>query len=901
MSRVRTSSEIRSAFIEYFAERGHEVVPSAPLIPKDDPTLLFNSAGMVPFKRYYTMDDPPMRRIVSSQRCLRLSDLEEIGHSPYHDTFFEMLGNFSFGDYFKKEAIEWCWDLLTNVLGIDAQRLWITVHETDKEAADIWRARIGIPEKRIIPLGDRDNFWGPAGDSGPCGPDSELHFDMGEHVGCGSSDCKPGCDCRRFFELGNLVFPQFLQARDGTRELLKRPGIDVGMGLERLTTVVQGMDTIFATDLFIPIVDATRRAAEESGGSAPKDEIGIDVAIIADHARAVTFSLAENILPSNEGQGYVIRRLIRRAVRRGLSLGIEDSFFYRIAGVVIDSMGEAHPHLVARREQIALAIKSEEERFQSTLAQGTGLFEEIVERTCAAGGHTISGNDAFKLYDTYGFPLDLTEEMADERGLSVDLQAFEAAMGEQKMRGRKSSAFADAVDGHRHWIDEQEEALSESEFVGHGLKSANPERMERHTDGVLSEPIVVVVTRVRRGADESLVEFTLDRTPFYAESGGQVADTGRVTGEGVGLEVVNVYGEEAYTVHVAKSTGAAPSVGGRLDAVVDLARRCRIEKNHTVTHLLQAALRKTLGDHVHQSGSWVGPDRLRFDFTHFRALSDSEITTLEEIVNAWIRLDFRVLDEVVSLESAVAEGAMALFGEKYGEEVRTVAISDVSLELCGGTHVRRTGEIGAFAVVSDSSIAAGVRRIEAVTGGAAQLRSRDEARLVRAMVEAVKAQPDELVARTLDLLSENTRLRKQAARSRQEMAGESIGTLIDGAVAVGKGGIRAVAGRVEADDIQSLRALADGLRERLQTDGAGVLATLVDGKVAMIAVVTDDLSKTGRLKAGDLVGRVAKMIGGRGGGKPHMAQAGGGDSGKLDEALSNVPDIIETLLDHAGA
>jgi alanyl-tRNA synthetase len=899
MSRVRTSSEIRSAFIEYFSERGHKVVPSAPLIPKDDPTLLFNSAGMVPFKRYYTMDDPPMRRVVSSQRCLRLSDLEEVGHSPYHDTFFEMLGNFSFGDYFKREAIEWCWDLVTNVFSIPVEPLWITVHETDEEAADIWRKRIGIPEKRIIPLGDRDNFWGPAGDSGPCGPDSEIHFDMGEDTGCGRPECKPGCDCRRFFELGNLVFPQFLQARDGTRELLKHPGVDVGMGLERLATVVQGKDTIFATDLFMPIVEAIRRAAEECGGGAPKDEIGIDVSIIADHARAVTFSVAENILPSNEGRGYVIRRLIRRAVRRGLSLGIEEAFFYRIAGVVIDSMGEAHSHLVSRREQIALAIRSEEERFQSTLAQGTALFEEIVERTSAGGGRIINGYDAFKLYDTYGFPLDLTEEMANERGLNVDVPTFEAAMSEQKSRGRRASAFAGAVDGHRKWTDELKEALPQSEFVGYRLQSGDPERMERDVVGVFSEPVAAVVTRVRKSGDEALVEFVLDKTPFYAESGGQVADTGRVSGGGVQLEILNAYAEEACTVHVARSTGAAVRAGSHVHAEVDIARRCRIEKNHTATHLLQAALRKTLGDHVHQSGSRVGPDRLRFDFTHFRALSDAEIATAEEIVNAWIRLDSPVQDEVVSLDRAISEGAMALFGEKYGENVRTVAISDSSLELCGGTHVRRTGEIGAFTIVSDSSVAAGVRRIEAVTGEAAQLRSRKDAELICVLAEAVRVQPDELLARALELVSENSRLRKEAVRSRQEAAGESIGALIDGAVAVGEGRVRAVAGRVDAGDIQSLRGLADRLRERLQTEGAGVLAAVIDGKVALIAVVTDDLSKARRLKAGDLVSRVAEMIGGRGGGKSHMAQAGGGDPGRLDEALKSVPDIIGALLNHA--
>ncbi len=894
-----TASEIRRRYIEYFAERGHDVVPSAPLIPRDDPTLLFNSAGMVPFKRYYLTDEPPYRRAVTSQRCLRLSDLDEVGRSPYHATFFEMLGNFSFGDYFKEQAIEWAWDFLTNVLEFDADRLWVTVHTSDDAAAEIWRTKIGFPAERIVALGDKDNFWGPAGDSGPCGPCSEIHVDMGEEAGCGDPDCKPGCDCRRFFEIWNLVFPQFMQSADGTREPLARPGIDTGMGLERMAAVIQGAASLYETDLMKPIVAAVRSEVEEAGGElpAPSGEIpGIatEIAVISDHARAMTFAIAENILPSNEAQGYVVRRVIRRAVRRGLALGISEPFLYRLSGVVVEVMKDGHQHLEPLREHIALVVRSEEERFHTTLSQGSTLFEEIVSRVVEAGGTTITGADAFALYDTYGFPPDLTSEMAAERGLDVDMSGFESAMEEQKERGRSAGSFAKAV-GAREWTV-GDDSTPRTEFVGYGLRALRSVEAETASRGVLSEAVEATVLRVRAGLEEGLLEVALDRTPFYAESGGQTADSGWIQGDGFEAEVINAYTEDELTVHVVKPTTGTVGPGAQVSASVDLAVRRRTEKNHTATHLMQAALRHTLGDHVHQSGSWVGPERLRFDFTHFSALSPHELVQVEDAVNAWVRADLPVREDETTLDCAIEQGATALFDEKYGDTVRTIAVEGVSLELCGGTHVARTGEIGGFRIVSESSVAAGTRRIEALTGADVVLHARAAEQSLHDAAVQLKVRPDELAGRVRDLSAEVSRLTKELAAERRASAGASADGLLDQAVTLETSGIRVLAARTDAETVPDLRAQADGLREKLGTTAVGVLGAVIDGKPSLIAFVTDDLSKPGRVKAGDVIRLAGEIMGARGGGKPHMAQAGGGDASKLDDALAAVAGVVEKLL-----
>lgn len=894
-----TASEIRRRYIEYFAERGHEVVPSAPLIPRDDPTLLFNSAGMVPFKRYYLMEEPPYRRAVTSQRCLRLSDLDEVGRSPYHATFFEMLGNFSFGDYFKEQTIQWAWDFLTDVLGFDADRLWVTVHREDDAAADIWRTKVGFPAERIVALGDKDNFWGPAGDSGPCGPCSEIHVDMGTDVGCGDPDCKPGCECRRFFEVWNLVFPQFMQSADGSREPLKRPGIDTGMGLERMAAVLQGASSLYDTDIMRPIVEAVKREVEEAGGELPPLSEGIpgvatEVAVISDHARAMTFAIAENILPSNEAQGYVVRRVIRRAVRRGLALGITKPFLYRLTGVVVEVMKDGHQHLEPLREHIALVVRSEEERFHTTLTQGSALFEEIVNRVVAAGGTTVAGSDAFALYDTYGFPPDLTSEMAAERGLDVDMPGFEAAMEQQKERGRRASSFGTAVDARKWTVGG--DASPRTDFVGYGLRALRSVDAETASSGVPSDAVEATVTRVRAGLTEGLLEVALDRTPFYAESGGQAADAGWLQGDGFEAEVANVYKEDELTVHVLRSMTGSVKPGDVVSASVDLAVRRRIEKNHTATHLMQSALRHTLGGHVHQSGSWVGPERLRFDFTHFAALSQGELVEVEDAVNAWIRADLPVGENETTLDCAIEQGATALFDEKYGDTVRTITVEGVSLELCGGTHVARTGEIGGFRIISESSVAAGTRRIEALTGVDVVLHAREAENALHEASTELKVRPDELAGRVRELTADVSRLSKELALERRRSAGASADGLIEQTVTLEASGVRVLATRTDAATVPDLRAQADGLREKLDTAAVGVLGAVIDDKPSMIAFVTDDLVKPGRLKAGDVVRIVGEVMGARGGGKPHMAQAGGGDASKLDEALASVAAVVERLL-----
>ena len=891
-----SSSEIRQLFLDYFAERGHEKVESAPLIPRDDPTLLFTSAGMVPFKSFYVDDNPPYRRAVSVQRCLRLSDLDEVGHTPYHATFFEMLGNFSFGDYFKREAIEWGWDFLTEVLGMPADRLWVTVHTDDDAAAEIWLKEMKFPAERLVRLGDEHNFWGPAGDSGPCGPDSEIHLDMGPDVGCGRADCDPGCDCDRFFEIWNLVFPQFLQHSDGTREPLARPGIDTGMGFERLASIVQGAASIHETDTGLPVLAAVRDEVEAASGKRPPaGKPGTELVVIADHVRAASFAIAESILPSNEAQGYVIRRLIRRAVRRGLSLGIDGPFLYRLSGVVADAMAEAHPHLVQKREHIALVVKSEEEGFHETLTQGSAVFEEMLESLGKSGSEVVPGDVAFSLYDTYGFPLDLTEEMATERGFTVDREGFRAAMEEQKERGRASSSRGASTLGVGAWEGQR----AQTAFVGHELPCACGDGSECETaEMLLSDPVATAVAEARRtGDDGEGVEFTLTESPFYAESGGQVADTGTLIVGDAAIDVVNVLMRDERYVHVATDPGRIVSPGTRALARVDVARRRLIEKNHTATHLLQAALRGELGDHVHQSGSWVGPDRLRFDFTHFSELSECEIAAIEGHVNAWVRADVPVTPASMDLKAALERGAMALFGEKYASEVRVICIgcseSEMSLELCGGTHVERTGEIGAFAIVGESSVAAGVRRIEAVTGRTASTRARHDAGLVREFADVLKTAPDELVAKARELAAETSKLRKAIDKERQRVAGGSIDSLIDEAREVA--GVRMLSTRTDAPDIKTLRGQADRLRGGLGS-GAGLLGAVTEGGVIMIAVVTDDLVKKGALKAGDIVREAAAVMGGRGGGKPHLAQAGGGDPAKLDQALEAFYEIAGRLI-----
>jgi alanyl-tRNA synthetase len=669
------------------------------------------------------------------------------------------------------------------------------------------------------------------------------------------------------------------------------------MGFERLLTVVQGVGSIFETDALSPIVRAVRKAAG-GGVGRPDDAIAPAVAVIADHTRAATFAIAENILPSNEGQGYVVRRLLRRALRRGLAIGIDRAFLYGIAGEVVEAMSEAHPHLRQKREQVALVVKSEEERFRETLATGSASFGEIVETLSRRGVRVIPGELAFKLYDTYGFPADLTEEMAAERGFDVDRDGFLREMEKQKERARTAGTFGNASGERREWDWGGGTAREHSVFVGGEVGPTDVEVAEASREPYLSDPIEAVVAAVRPGTEAGWVEFLLSRTPFYAESGGQVADTGLVAREGGDLSVANVYVEDGNVVHIADAPRVPLRCGEAVRAAVDVARRRRIEKNHTATHLLHAALRTILGDHAHQSGSWVGPDRLRFDFTHFAPLSDDELRKVEDQVNAWVRSDMIVSPTELPLAEALRRGAMALFGERYSDRVRVVcvAVADarhVSLELCGGTHVRRTGEIGAFSIVGESGVATGVRRIEALTGEGSAAKSRGDAETLRAASDVLKTTVEELVVRADEVVSENARLRKELLREREKASRESIDEIVERARHVK--GTAVVSARTAAADVDGLRGQADHLREKLGS-GVGVLGAEIDGSCVLIAVVTDDLVKSGALRAGDVVREVASAMGGRGGGKPHLAQAGGGDPTKLDQALDGAFGIIEQLL-----
>ena len=720
---------------------------------------------------------------------------------------------------------------------------------------------------------------------------------MGEQVGCGKPDCRPGCDCPRYFEVWNLVFPQFLQDLDGRREPLKRPGIDTGMGFERLMTVLENVPSIHETDLFRPAVASVAdELARETGQRPETSPVSTELAVLADHTRAAVFTIAENILPANEGHGYVVRRLIRRAVRRGLAFGVSDPFLYRVAGSVIEAMKSAHPHLEAKREHIALVIRSEEERFLETLESGTSLFEDIIARL--PDGGVVPGEDAFRLYDTYGFPLDLTDEMACERGLSVDTEGFREAMERQRERARRGSSFEGSA-GRRPWHRSPGSDGKGTSFVGYGLDAERPDLAELADERVLTDDMKAVVTAVREGPTDDTVELVLDRTPFYAEAGGQAADAGVLRLEDAReLQVTNVYRSGDDVIHHAEGSAEGISPGAPVLAQVDLGRRLRIEKNHTATHLLQSALRSVLGDHVHQSGSSVDPERLRFDFTHHSEIDTESLVRIEKLVNAWIRANLPVTPETMELDRAMERGAMALFGEKYDSEVRVVCIAagenaEISLELCGGTHVRRTGEIGAFRILAESSVAAGTRRIEAVTGREALRLAREEADTLRAASELLKTTPADLETRLAAILEETAALRKEVAAERRRSAGDAVDDMLEAAGSVGD--VRVVASMTEAGDVDTMRSQADALRDRLGS-GAAVLAAVHDGRPVLVAVVTEDLAGQGALKAGDLVRRIAKRIGGKGGGRPHLAQGGGGDPAKLDAALGAVVTDVSELL-----
>jgi len=865
----QTSDQLRRTFIDFFKERGHPVRPQAPLVPRDDPTLLFTSAGMVQFKPYFSSPDPPpFRRAVSVQRCLRLTDVENVGLTVRHATFFEMLGNFSFGDYFKKEAVEWAWEFATQVLKMPPDRLYPSVYKDDDEAFDLWAKHMGLGKKRVTRLGEKDNFWGPAGGSGACGPCSEIYWDQGPGVGCGRPECAPGCDCERYLEFWNLVFPQFDQLPSGERRPLANRGIDTGMGLERLAMILQEAPSVFEIDLLIPIGDAARRLGSPQAAATDRGKRAARV--ITDHVRALVFTCAEGVRPSNEGRGYVVRRLLRRAARFGRDLGIEGAFLSRLVPTVVAQMTKYEEYAYLKKEESAVsaAILEEETRFSQTLERGLTRFEETVAGLEKKKQRTFPGAIAFQLYDTYGFPIDLTVDMAGERGLTVDMPAYEAAMQEQRERAQKEARF-ETRRAAGDWKTLSPGA--HSEFVGY-------DRWEVENVWIRD------VRDAAPGPDgEKAIELTLDTTPFYAESGGQVADTGTLEMPGMKLRITDVYKDGDRIVHRAElgeGQHALAHVGsGPYRAIVNAEARLPTQRNHTATHLLHAALRARFGKELKQAGSLVAPDRLRFDFTHAKALTPEDIHAVETAVNEEILKDVAVQTEVTSLKAAQETGAMALFGEKYGDRVRQVIVPGYSRELCGGCHVRRTGEIGYFRIESEAAVASGTRRIEVVTGALAFRHAEEDRRLLRELAGRLGAGRDQLVER-LSALQEETKALK-AAQAKQSARGlrDQVERLIEDALKMDP---PLVVAEVSASGVEEMREAGDLIRRKLP-NGGGLLAAAVEGKLSVVASVGSALQAS--FSAADWARDAVSIADGKGGGKPEQAVAGAKDASRLRDVL----------------
>ncbi len=880
-----TGSEIRQNFLRYFQSKGHTIIGSSPLVPQKDPTLLFTNAGMVQFKNYFTgEEEAPFPRATTSQKCVRAggkhNDLENVGYTARHHTFFEMLGNFSFGDYFKEGAIAMAWEFLTEFLRLPREKLWATIHQgdeslgigLDEEAKKIWQRF--LPPERIRAFPTKDNFW-QMGEIGPCGPCSEIIIDQGPGVGCGRPGCAIGCDCDRYLELWNLVFMQFERHPDGQMNPLPKPSIDTGMGLERVTAIVQGVASNYDTDLFGSLLHAIERWSGRK--YLPEETDGVSFRVIADHSRAAAFLISEGVLPSNEGRGYVLRRIMRRAMRHGRKLGVNDPFLFRLADEVIERMSDAYPELVSSREMVRIVIANEEERFSETLNVGLRLWAEERQKLKKEGQRLIPGELIFKLYDTYGFPVDLTEEIARDEGFATDREGFEEAMETQRARARES------------WKGFGEEALKETykaaaaqnlktEFVGY-------ERLE--AEGKLLK-IFKGDTEAQVGLAGEEVEIITDRTPFFGESGGQEGDRGTLTNNGSRMEVAQSFRPlPDLIVHRGTIKTGKLSVGDVLTLKVDSRSRQETALNHTATHLLQAALRKVLGDHVKQAGSLVAPGRLRFDYTHFSPLSDEEIDRVEEIVNSYIRQNLEVRVSFLPYKEALEKGAMALFGEKYGDIVRLVQVGDVSGELCGGTHTRWSGDIGLFKITSETGVAAGVRRIEAVTGEEAwRAVKRVEAEL-QGIAAALKAKPGEVGERVQRLIRQQRETEKALQALRAKISTSQSRELISSTRSVK--GIRILSTQVEVKDPKSLREMADRLKDQIRS-GIILLGAEGDGKVMLLCIVTPDLSE--KYPAQKLVKEVAKYVGGTGGGRADMAQAGGTNVEGLRQALEKIYEII---------
>ena len=891
-----TGSAIREKFMAYFEENGHTRVRSSPLVPGADPTLLFTNAGMVQFKAVFLGEERrDYVRATTCQKCVRAggkhNDLENVGRTARHHTFFEMLGNFSFGDYFKAEAIAFAWEFLTRDLGLDRRRLAATVFTDDDDAFGLWKKVAGFTDDRVLRLGEEDNFWA-MGDTGPCGPCSEVHFHQGDHLPCpeeaaGRSCLGPACECDRWLEIWNLVFMQFNRDASGVMRPLPRPSIDTGMGLERVAAVMQGKTSDYDTDLFAPLIE--RIAALSGKVYRARQEHDVSMQVIADHARATTFLIADGVTPSNEWRGYVLRRIMRRAMRHGRLLGLTEPFLWRTVDWVVGLMRDAYPELATERPRVEQTVKTEEERFAETLDTGMRLIEEYDEaqrRTASPGVTSLSGNFLFKLYDTYGFPRDLAEEIFRDKGWLVTdatQAAYEAEMKAQRERARAGAAFGPGADAEAAAIYARLAAeLPRVEFVGYDTLAA-PARIL-----AIVEAGGGGLRRVREATAGAEVELILDRTPAYAESGGQIGDTGTIAGRaGRGQLLDTYYRGSKLIVHRVRVVRGEFHENEDVAVSVETPRRQRLRQHHTGTHLLHSALRRVLGPHVAQAGSLVAPDHLRFDFSHGAQVKDREIAQIEELVNEQVQANVEVARMEMDLDEALRMGALALFGEKYGDRVRVVKIGDFSTELCGGTHLERTGELGLVKVTTEGAVASGVRRIEAVAGSAAlETVARKEAAL-REAAEILKIAPLEVPKRLAKLLEEQRLLEKQLAAFEVKLARSRAEELVRAARQVN--GVAVVTGRIDGLDADGLRAVADTLRDRL---GSGVVCvgSVVDGKVNLVAAVTTDLVK--RVQAGRLMQEVARAVGGRGGGRPDLAQGGGPDPSRLDDALKLVHDLV---------
>ncbi len=874
------ANEIRKTFLEYFKKNGHTIVPSSSLVPKGDPTLLFTNAGMVQFKGVFLGEEKrDYKRAVSVQKCMRAggkhNDLENVGRTARHHTFFEMLGNFSFGDYFKEEAITFAWEFITKEIGFDPKDLWVTVFQEDNEAAGIWVENTGISKERIVRMGEKDNFWA-MGDVGPCGPCSEIIIDQGKDIGCGRSTCAVGCDCDRFLEIWNLVFMQHNKNLKGKLSPLPKPSIDTGMGLERLAAIMQGKQSNYESDLFAPIINFIEEVSGKSYDELETNDISIKA--IADHSRAVTFLITDGILPGNEGRGYVLRRILRRASRYGKLLGINEPFLYKVCGKVIECLGAAYPEIIAARDSIIKVTEGEESRFLETLERGLNILDEEIKTLKQKNKRVIPGNVAFKLYDTYGFPLDLTSDIIRTQGFTVDEEGFNTEMEEQRFKARGAWKGSGEIKTHEIY----------GKLVNSGIKT---NFVGYYTD-VTSSKILCLIKDgniVDKASQGDNIEVITEQTPFYGESGGQVGDIGSIIGKGFELTVVDTKKPlPDLIVHHSTVKEGSVSTGGTVELIPDLNVRKATSRHHTAAHLLHAALRNILGEHVRQAGSLVGPTRIRFDFSHFSAISEKELYKIEHMVNEKIMENLEVNTDTLSYKDAVAKGALAFFDEKYGDTVKMTSVEGFSRELCGGIHVKRTGDIGLVRILSDSSVAAGVRRIEAVAGTAALKAVEEERDVIKEASLILKASPRDVPEKINKLILQHKTLEKEMENLKAKLKSGDALSILEQVKTVK--GIKVVCYEVEAERPDDLRQLADLLRAKINS-GIVVLGSKTNGKAFILAAITKDLS--GRFNAGSIIKELAPAIGGKGGGKPDMAQAGGDNPAGLKAAMEKIYAIVE--------